>query len=32
MIFNEKGLIRAMKKAYKDDGYTVAATDTGLML
>lgn len=32
MIFNEKGLIRAMKKAYKDDGYTVAATDTGLII
>ena len=32
MIFNEKGLIRAMKNAYKDDGYTVAATDTGLII
>lgn len=32
MIFNEKGLIRAMKKAYKDDSYTVAATDTGLII
>lgn len=32
MIFNEKGLIRAMKNAYKDDGYTVAASDTGLMI
>lgn len=32
MIFYEKGLIRAMKNAYKDDGYTVAATDTGLII
>lgn len=32
MIFNEKGLIRAMKRAYRDDGYTVAATDSGLII
>ena len=32
MIFNEKGLICAMKSAYKDDGYTVAATDNGLII
>lgn len=27
MIVDEKGLIRAMKEAYKSDGYTVAAED-----
>lgn len=29
MIVNEKGLIRAMKEAYKSTGYKVAADDTG---
>ena len=32
MIFNEKGLIRAMKSAYKEDGYTVAGTDSGYII
>lgn len=29
MVVNEKGLIKAMKEAYKDGGYRVAAKDTG---
>ena len=32
MTFNEKGLIRAMKAAYKEYGYTVAATDFGYII
>ena len=32
MTFNEKGLIRAMKAAYKEDGYTVAGTDYGYII
>lgn len=32
MTFNEKGLIRAMKAAYKEYGYTVASTNDGYMI
>ena len=32
MTFNEKGLIRAMKAAYKDTGYSVVGTDSGFII
>ena len=32
MTIYEKGLIRAMKQAYRDDGYDVAVTDNGLLI
>lgn len=32
MTFCETGLMRAMKSAYKKDGYTVAGTSTGLVI
>ena len=32
MTFNEKGLARAMKAAYRNYGYTVAQSDSGLMI
>ena len=32
MTFCETGLVRAMKNAYKQDGYTVAGTDYGLII
>lgn len=32
MTFCETGLIRAMKSAYKQEGYTVAGTDSGLII
>lgn len=32
MTFNEKGLVRAMKAAYKEYGYTVACTDFGYII
>ena len=32
MTIYDKGLIRAMKKAYRDDGYYVAVTDNGVLI
>lgn len=32
MTFNEKGLIRAMKSAYKEEGYSVAGFDNGYVI
>lgn len=32
MVVNEKGLLKAMKDAYKTDGYTVAVSDADLIL
>ena len=32
MTFSEKGLARAMKAAYKNYGYTVAQSDSGLLI
>lgn len=32
MTFNEKGLLKAMKRAYREYGYTVAQTETGLLI
>ena len=32
MTIYDKGLIRAMKKAYKDEGYYVALTDNGILI
>lgn len=32
MTFNDKGLLRAMKKEYKADGYIVAGTDGGYVI
>ena len=32
MTLYDKGLIRAMKKAYKEDGYYVALTDRGVLI
>ena len=32
MTICDKGLIRAMKKAYRDDGYYVAVTDNGVLI
>lgn len=32
MTFSEKGLIKAMKRAYREEGYTVAQTETGLLI
>lgn len=32
MTLYDKGLIRAMKKAYKDSGYYVALTDNGVLI
>ena len=32
MTIYDKGLIRAMKRAYKDDGYYVALTDNGVLI
>ena len=32
MTIYDKGLIRAMKKAYRDDGYYVAMTDNGVLI
>lgn len=32
MTLYDKGLIRAMKRAYKDDGYYVALTESGLLI
>lgn len=32
MTIYDKGLIRAMKKAYRDDGYYVAVTDHGVLI
>ena len=32
MVVNEKGLLKAMKEAYKLDGYTVAVDETDLIL
>ena len=31
MTIYDKGLIRAMKKEYKDNGYYVAMTETGMV-
>lgn len=32
MTIYDKGLIRAMKQAYRDDGYYVAVTDNGILI
>lgn len=32
MTFNERGLIRAMKNAYREEGYSVAGTDYGYII
>lgn len=32
MVVNEKGLLKAMKEAYKLDGYTVAVDEADLIL
>lgn len=32
MTIYDKGLIRAMKAAYRDDGYDVATTDDGILI
>lgn len=32
MTFNDEGLARAMKNAYKDDGYVVACTPSGYII
>lgn len=32
MTIYDKGLIRAMKQAYRDDGYYVAVTDNGVLI
>ena len=32
MTIYDKGLIRAMKKAYRDGGYYVAVTDNGVLI
>lgn len=32
MTFNDKGLLRAMKKEYKGDGYIVAGTEGGFVI
>lgn len=32
MTIYDKGLIRAMKRAYRDDGYDVAVTDNGVLI
>lgn len=32
MMIYEKGLIRAMKQAYRDSGYDVSVTDHGVLI
>lgn len=32
MTIYDKGLLRAMKQAYKDDGYDVALTESGVLI
>lgn len=32
MMIYEKGLIRAMKQAYRDGGYDVAVTENGVLI